>query len=81
MYKTFDELERLAYMSNLPKIASLYAQLDDNEKAEDEIKRLHAKIHDLEWDSDYHQCNSEALEKKVEALENKLRKIEDIING
>lgn len=80
MYKTFEELERLAYMSNLPKIAKVYAQLDDNEKAEDEIERLHDKIHDLEMDNDYHQNNSEVLEKRVEALENTLAKIEDIIN-
>lgn len=80
MYKTFEELERYAYMNNSIKLAKLYAQLDDNEKAEDEIERLYDKIRDLEMDNDYHQNNSEVLEKRVEALENKLEKIADIIN-
>lgn len=80
MYKTFEELERLAYMSNLPKIAKLYAQLDDNERDEYEIEKLKSEIDDLEMDNDYHQNNSEALERRVEALENKLEKITDVIN-
>lgn len=80
MYKTFEELERLAYMSNLPKIAALYAQLDDNEQAENEIERLYDKIHDLEMDCDYHSRNSEALEKKVKTLEIKIRDIQDVID-
>lgn len=80
MYKTFEELERLAYMSNLPKIAKLYAQLDDNERDEYEIEKLKSEIDDLEMDNGYHQNNSEALERRVEALENKLEKITDIIN-
>jgi predicted RNase H-like nuclease (RuvC/YqgF family) len=75
MYKTFEELERLAYMSNLPKIAKLYAQLDDNERDEYEIEKLKSEIDDL-----HYKCNSEVLNKKVEALENKLEKITDIIN-
>lgn len=40
MYKTFQEYERIAYMSNLPKIAALYAQLDDNEQFDYNIKDL-----------------------------------------
>lgn len=80
MYKTFEELERLAYMSNLPKLAKLYAQIDDNERDEYEIEKLKSEIDDLEFDNEYHQNNSEALEKRLEALENKLGKIEDIIN-
>jgi chromosome segregation ATPase len=78
--KTFKELESLAYMSNLPKIAALYAQLDDNEQAENEIERLNDKIHDLEMDCDYLSRNSEVLEKRVETLQGVLKKIEDIIN-
>jgi len=80
MYKTFEEYERIAYMSNLPKIAKLYAELDDNERDEYEIEKLKSEIDDLEMDNDYHQNNSEALEKRVGALENKLEKIADIIN-
>ena len=80
MYKTFEELERLAYMSNLPKLAKLYAQIDDNERDEYEIEKLKSEIDDLEMDNNYHQNNSEVLERRVEALENKLGKIEDIIN-
>ena len=75
MYKTFEELERYAYMNNSTKLAKLYAQLDDNE-----IEKLKSEIDDLEMDNDYHQNNSEALERRVEALENKLEKITDIIN-
>lgn len=80
MYKTFEELERLAYMSNLPKLAKLYAQIDDNERDEYEIEKLKSEIDDLEMDNNYHQNNSEVLERRVEALENKLEKITDIIN-
>jgi hypothetical protein len=65
-HKTFEELERLAYMSNLPKIAKLYAQLDDNEGDEYEIERLKSKIDDLEF-----QCNEQNIT---------LEKIADIIN-
>jgi SMC interacting uncharacterized protein involved in chromosome segregation len=65
-HKTFEELERLAYMSNLPKIAKLYAQLDDNEGDEYKIERLKSKIDDLEF-----QCNKQKVT---------LEKIEDIIN-
>jgi SMC interacting uncharacterized protein involved in chromosome segregation len=66
MYKTFEELERFAYMSNLPKIAKLYAQLDDNERDEYEIERLKSKIDDLEF-----QCNKQKVT---------LEKIAEIIN-
>lgn len=40
MQRTLEEYERLAYMSNLPKIAALYAQLDDNEQFDYDIKDL-----------------------------------------
>lgn len=72
--KTFKELEQLAYMSNLPKIAAVYAQLDDNEVAEYEIERLHAKIDDLEYDCEYNEQKVFRLEDKVEELEDKLKK-------
>lgn len=80
MQRTLEEYERLAYMSNLPKIAKLYAELDDNERDEYEIEKLKSEIDDLEMDNDYHQNNSEVLEKRVKALENKLEKITEIIN-
>lgn len=80
MYKTFEELERYAYMNNSTKLAKLYAQLDDNERDEYEIEKLKSEIDDLEMDNGYHQNNSEALERRVDALENKLEKITDIIN-
>jgi SMC interacting uncharacterized protein involved in chromosome segregation len=80
MYKTFEELERAAYMSNQIETAKLYTKLDDNEQADIDFENLRDKMRDLEMDSEYLQCNSEALEKKVEALENKLEKITDIIN-
>ena len=80
MYKTFEEYERLAYMSNLPKIAKLYAKLDDEEQAEHEIEQLYDKIRDLENDVGYYQYKSEGLEKKVETLEIKLRDIQDVID-
>jgi uncharacterized membrane protein len=78
--KTFKELEQLAYISNLPKIAAVYAQLDDNEVAEYEIERLHAKIDDLEYDCEYNEQKVFRLEDKIEKLEDTLKKIEDIIN-
>jgi peptidoglycan hydrolase CwlO-like protein len=78
--KTFKELEQLAYMSNLPKIAAVYAQLDDNEVAEYEIERLYAKIDDLEFDCEYNEQKVFRLEDKIEKLEDTLKKIEDIIN-
>lgn len=80
MYKTFEELERYAYMNNSTELAKLYAQLDDDERAEDQIERLYDKIYDLEMDSDYHQCNSEALEKKVEDLQKKLANIREVLD-
>jgi uncharacterized protein YlxW (UPF0749 family) len=80
MNRTFKELEQLAYMSNLPKIAVLYAQLDDNEQDEYEIEILNAKIIDLEFDYEYSQRKVYHLEDKIESLEDKLNKIEDLIN-
>lgn len=80
MYKTFEELERLSYMSNLPKIAALYAQLDDNEQAGYAIEELHHKIRDLQYDCEYNEQKVFKLEDKVEQLEDKLSKIEDICN-
>lgn len=79
-YKTFEELERFAYISNLPKIANLYAKLDDNERDEYEIEGLHHKIRDLEFDHEYSQRKVYQLENKIESLEDKLNKIEDICN-
>lgn len=78
--KTFKELESLAYMNNLPKIAALYAKLDDNEVAEYEIERLHAKIDDLEYDCEYYEQKVFRLEDKIEQFEDKLEKIKDICN-
>jgi hypothetical protein len=66
MNRTFKELEQLAYMINLPKIAALYAQLDDNEQSEYKIFRLEDKV--------------EQLEDKLSKIEDKLSKIEDICN-
>jgi SMC interacting uncharacterized protein involved in chromosome segregation len=64
MYKTFEEYERFAYMSNLPKIAKLYAQLDDNERDEYEIERLKSKIDDLEF-----KCNKQKISfEKIAAI-------------
>lgn len=79
-YKTFEELERIAYMKNLPKIANLYAQLDDNEKAENEIERLCDKIYDLEYDVDFLTIKRNENEAEIEELEKKLEKIADIVN-
>jgi predicted nuclease with TOPRIM domain len=78
--KTFKELEQSAYMSNLPEIAAIYAQLDDNEQDENEIERLNDKIHDLEMDYEYSEDRVCILEDKVETLENKLGKIQDLLN-
>ncbi len=50
MYKTFQEYERIAYMSNLPKIAALYAQLDDNEQFDYGIEDLKGEVRSLEQD-------------------------------
>lgn len=80
MYKTFEEYERIAYMSNLPKIAKLYAELDDNERDEYEIDDLKRDIRNLEYDLESQECRAERAEDKIEALENKLEKITDIIN-
>ena len=53
MHKTFEELERLAYINNLTGIAKLYAQLDDNERDEYEIEKLKSEIDYLEMDTNY----------------------------
>ena len=66
MYKTFEELERIAYINNLPKIAKVYAQLDDNERDEYEIEKLKSEIEDQKIE--------------IEDLEKKLEKIADIVN-
>lgn len=80
MYKTFEEYERFAYMSNLPKIAKLYAQLDDNEQFDYDIDDLKRDIRNLEYDLESQECRAERAEDKVEELEKKLEKIADIIN-
>jgi predicted nuclease with TOPRIM domain len=79
MYKTFEELERIAYMSNLPEIAKLYAQLDDNEQIEIDFQDLRDRMRDLEYDSEYTELRAERAEDKVEELEKKLEKIAAII--
>ena len=68
-HKTFEELERLAYMSNLPKIAKLYAQLDDNEQFDYDIDDLKREIRDLEQDLEDEQCRAKVAEEKVRYLE------------
>lgn len=75
--KTFKELESLAYMSNLPKIAAVYAQLDDSEVDEDEIERFHAK---LEYKCKHYEEKVFQLKNKIKKLEDVLKKIEDILN-
>lgn len=79
-HKTFEELERLAYMSNLPKIAKLYAKLDDNEQFDYDIDDLKRDIRNLEYDLESQEYRAERAEDKVEELEKKLEKITDIIN-
>ncbi len=66
MYRTFEENERLAYMSNLPKIAKLYAQLDDDEQS-DGIEELQQALN--------------RKNRHIRVLENKINQIEDIISG
>ena len=79
-YKTFEELERFAYMSNLPKIAKLYAQLDDNERNKYDSEDLLDKISDLESDLSYQYNTIEDQKINIEELEKKLEKIADIVN-
>ena len=80
MYKTFQEYERIAYMSNLPKIAALYARLDDNEQFDYDIDDLKREVSNLEEDLEDEESRSESAEQKVENLERKLEKIAEIIN-
>jgi len=80
--KTLKELERIAYMSNLPKIAALYAQLDDNERDECDCDReeLRDKVNDLESDISCQYNTIEDQKIEIENLEKKLEKIADIVN-
>jgi len=80
MYKTFQEYERIAYMSNLPKIAALYAQLDDNEQFDYDIKDLKGEVRSLEQDLEDEESRADRAEQKAEKLEKKLEKIAEIIN-
>lgn len=80
MYKTFEEYERIAYMSNLPKIAKLYAQLDDNEQFDYDIDYLKREVRSLEEDLEDQESLTEHSERRIKELENKLEKIADIIN-
>lgn len=79
-HKTFEELERIAYMSNLPKIAALYAQLDDNERDECDCEELRDKVNDLESDISCQYNTIEDQKIEIENLEKKLEKIADIVN-
>ena len=78
--KTFEELERLAYMSNQPQLAALYAQLHDDEELKYENDELHNKVSDLQNDCEYAEGKVFILEDKIEDLEKKLEKIADIVN-
>lgn len=80
MYKTFQEYERIAYISNLPKIAALYAQLDDNEQFDYDIHDLKQEVRSLEQDLEDEESRAERSEQKAEELEKKLEKITEIIN-
>jgi len=79
-YKTFEELERFAYISNLPKIANLYAKLDDDETYEYDFDKLRQEIRDLEYDIEFLSMKRTENEDKIEALEIKLEKIADVVN-
>lgn len=74
MHKTFEELERLAYMSNLPKIAKLYAQLDDNEQFDYDIEDLKGEVRSLEQDLEDEESRADRTELTIEKLEKKIRK-------
>ena len=78
--KTFKELEQSAYMGNLPEIAAIYAQLDDNEQSAYGNEELQEKINSLECDCEYSEDRIFQLEDQVEKLENKLGKIQDLLN-
>lgn len=80
MYKTFQEYERIAYMSNLPKIAALYAQLDDNEQFDYDIEDLKGEVRSLEQDLEDEESRADRTELTIEKLEKKLEKIAEIIN-
>lgn len=80
MYKTFQEYERIAYMSNLPKIAALYAQLNDNEQFDYDIKDLKGEVSKLEQDLEDEESCADRAELTIEKLEKKLEKIAEIIN-
>jgi hypothetical protein len=80
MYKTFQEYERIAYMSNLPKIAALYAQLDDNEQFDYDIEDLKGEVRSLEQDLEDEESRADRTELIIEKLEKKLEKIAEIIN-
>lgn len=67
MYKTFDEYERIAYMSNMPKLAALYAELDDSYR-DGEIERLNEKINDLKFECSKHEETFEKLAKITEII-------------
>lgn len=79
MHKTFEELERLAYISNLTSIAKLYAQLDDNEQFDYDADDLKRDIRNLEYDLESQESRAKLAEDRVEELENKLEKIAAII--
>lgn len=80
MYKTFQEYEHIAYISNLPKIAALYAKLDDNEQFDYDIEDLKKEVRSLELDLEDEESRADRAEEKAEKLEKKLEKIAEIIN-
>ncbi len=64
--KTYDDLEREAYIHGDVIISELYGKLDDAEFSYDELDRMEEGIRDLQYDVDYLSSQVEELENDIE---------------
>ncbi len=64
--KTFDDLEREAYIRGDIITAGIYGLLIENEDTRGELADIHDRVRDLEWDVDYLTEVNRELEDDVE---------------
>lgn len=84
--KTYDDLEREAYMRGDVAIADVYAKLSVCDGADGELADTYDKVRDLEWDVDYlTEVNRELVDdieywrQRAIKAEGKLEEIESFV--
>ena len=64
--KTYEELEREAYINGYMRLAEAYSKAIEMNDALNELADSHDRIRDLEWDVEYLDKQREELENDVE---------------